>query len=222
MKKIIIGDSLKSFIEEESDFLSRKNIKIFTASNSEEILKIHGSENADLIITDIDIPGASVGQVFSSIRKDNALKDVSTIVVCDKSAIPRLQSCGANAFLTKPLNTEELFLMIEKFLDIPRRRKLRSVFQVSVKGKLKDAVFFANSENISSSGVFFETDEVLAKGDGITCSFFVGDRLTIINGEVVRIEKGIIGQYFYGIHFINLTPAVKTKLEDFMEIRRAN
>lgn len=69
MKKILITDSLKYLVSGEN-ILSRANIQIFTAASSQEILSIHKSEKADLIIIDLDMPDMPGDKLCSMLRKE--------------------------------------------------------------------------------------------------------------------------------------------------------
>ena len=222
MRKLIITENLKSIVEAGKVTLSRKNIKVFTASSAEEVLNIHRLENVNLIVTDLDIMSTSDDEIcaaLSNIREDAALKKVSIITVCDndKAVIERCYACGANTFVAKPIDSVELLSKIIKFSNISDRASLRVILNVSIKGEHKDTDFFANSENISKTGLLFVTDEVLKKDDTIKCSFFVGGMLITTNGEITRVDKRAPGQIFYGLQFLELSPFSKNIIEKFIE-----
>jgi CheY-like chemotaxis protein len=219
MKKILIVDSLKTTIEKEKNILLREDIRIFTASTSEEVLKIHRSENMDLILIDLDMPKMYGDKVCSIVRSDDALKKVSILIACfnKKPDIARCQACGANAFITKPIKSEELLRNVIKFLNITERINLRIILNIAVNYKPKNRLFFVNSENISYSGLLFETEEVLKKGDKIKSSFFIGESLINTEGKVVRVVKGEPNKNHYGVQFINLSPFSKAKIKKFIE-----
>jgi response regulator RpfG family c-di-GMP phosphodiesterase len=222
MKKLIISDGLKSLIEMGKSVLSRGEIKIFTAQTGDEILKIHKKENADLIITYLDMRGMNGDEVTAIIRSDDVLREVSIIIICEKNkyAVARCHSCRANTFMTTPLESEELFRNIRKFLYIAERKNIRVIFKCFIKGEHDEIFFYANSENISATGILFETDEVLKKGDNVTCSFFIEMKLITASGRVMRVEEKTKGMYNYGVQFTNLSPNAKAGVEGF--IRKIN
>jgi DNA-binding response OmpR family regulator len=219
MKKIIISDDLHSLVTNGKNILSRDDIKIFTASTGEKILRIHGMEKVDLIITGLDIRGLNGDMVCSAIRKDSELRKVSILLACDddKSAIAKCQACGANAFITKPVDKGELLRKILKFLNVTERVSLRVILNVGVRIDVKYDFFFANSENISSSGILFVTDRELSEGDKITCSFFIGKTLISSNGIIVRIVKKSSNELYCGMRFENLPQLSKSKIEKFVK-----
>jgi CheY-like chemotaxis protein len=218
MKKILLSRSLKAAIEQEKGFLSREYIKIFLASSGEELFNLHKKEHVDLIVSDLDMPKVYGDKVCSLIRKDDSLKKVSIIIVCNnkKADIARCQACGANAFMTKPVNPVELVRKIIKLLHVAERISLRIILNVGMKVKSRYRFFYANSENISSKGILFETYEVLTEGENITCSFFIGNNHVTTNGKVVRAIEGAQGNH-YGAQFVNLSPLTKARIEEFVE-----
>jgi len=80
--------------------------------------------------------------------------------------------------------------------------------------------FFSLSQNISSSGLLIETDSHLAKGDEISCSFFIKSHQITAQGEIVRVFKKGPTRYQYGIRFQDLDPVSKLKIEEFVKKRQ--
>ena len=63
MKKIILDEDIKAILEREQSFLDRSDVTIFSASTNEEILALHRTEKADLIIAKLDTGGMS-GEMY--------------------------------------------------------------------------------------------------------------------------------------------------------------
>jgi len=196
---------------------------IFTATSAEEAIRIHRDERVDLVIADLEMGGMGGDGMCTAIRGDETLKKVSIIIYCfnKKSARERCEACGANACLTKPVNPEVLFQKVNDLLSICRRESLRVLIRVSVEGRAGDGYFFSTSKNISTTGILLETDKVLAKGDRITCSFFLNTNQITANGEAVRVEekKGELNQY--GVKFIDLAPDAQILIEEFIKKSRS-
>ncbi len=221
MRKIIVIESLYPFLHDMSSVLTRQNIALFSASSAKELLELHTREHADLIIMDLDMPGMHGDEVCSAIRNDNALKSAFIIIACenDKAAIARCYACKANAFITRPVDAKDLFAKIKKFFaDVPERGNPRGIVEVIVRGKHKEDHFFALSENISISGILLDTYVNLQKGDLISCSFFLGEEQVSCQGKVARVAvREDSEQRQYGIHFTNLGPTEKLKIETLLK-----
>lgn len=221
MKKILVAHNIRPLLEKEKSILLRKKIEIMTATSGAEFLKLHSDELTDLIIMNLNMTGIDGDEVCTRLRQDVSLKKVSIILVCesDRSAISRCQACGANAFITRPFDDSVLFRNIKKFLFVAERQALRIIFQVFVKGEYRDRFFFANSLNISSSGVLLETDEVMEQGERNFCSFFVDQDLITLQGKVLRISEQGTKLFQYGIQFVNVSLGLQNRIEEF--IRRS-
>jgi response regulator RpfG family c-di-GMP phosphodiesterase len=221
MKKLLITENIKSIIEKGEGLLTRKDIKIFTAMSGEELIEIHLIEDVDLIIAGIGMnsDGEDFCPYLRGIRNDNRYKKVSILTICesDKSAIEKSYACGANTFITKPVDISALILKIVKLINVAERVHLRVIVNVTVLAEINGRSFYANSENISVTGMLFETDEVIENGTKVTCKFHLGKEQITADGNIVRAERRDSGQYFYGVEFTELDPSTKGKIESFIK-----
>jgi len=202
--------------------LARSDFRIFTATSGEEALTIHKREQVDLIIVDLDMSGISGDKLCSLIRNNPALKQVSVIIVCTGTAsdLQRVSRCKANAHVTKPLRPMQFLEKVGQLLDVPERKSYRVLLKVTVDGEDGRESFFCSSQNISASGILIETDKVLAKGDRISCSFFLPrSEHVVASAEVMRIAPSSNGTYHYGIRYLDLDPAYRAAIEAFIASR---
>ena len=203
MKKLLITDKIKSLIKGEWDVLLRDDIKIFTSSSGDEILKIHKSEELDFILTDLETHGKKGDDVCSIIKNEDVFKRVPIVIVCNKdlTEIARVHACKANAFIRRPVDNDTILNYINKFLFVSSRSSVRVVFHAIVKVILEDKPYFANSENMSSSGMLLASNGIFKKGEIVVCLFFIGNGGIEIKSEVVRVSKNAPDKYFYGLEF---------------------
>ena len=94
----------------------------------------------DLIITDLMMPGVNGLELCRQIRSNEIVNHIPIIVVTAKvSEEERIKGieAGADAYLTKPFNTTELRMLVERLLD--SRKTLRQKFaQIVIKGQEPD------------------------------------------------------------------------------------
>ncbi|NTW58478.1 MAG: response regulator [Nitrospirae bacterium] len=224
MKKILIAEPLRSYIEKEKSFLKREDIIVYRAATTDDLLKIHRSEKANLIISQVGMPGMSAEQLCAQIRNDEALRQVSLLMISPdmSSDRERASRCKPNAVMTLPINTAQLLERVRLLLDIPWRGSFRVLLSVAVEGDDKGNAFFCGSENISSSGLLIETDRVISKNDRVTCKFFLpGSEQIVVRGEVVRIMKRDSGKSAnqYGIRFLDIDQKARTSIASFVNER---
>jgi DNA-binding response OmpR family regulator len=222
LKKILIADSLKHLVSGEN-ILSRANTQILTASSSQEILSIHKSEKADLIIIDLDMPGMSGDGICSLLRKEPAPNPVKVLIAVEpkETDIKRAEQCGANTYITKPINSALFFSKIASLLDVQTRKAYRMPVKATVAGEMGNVKLTASTINISSTGILIESAHPLNVGDVINCSFLLPGTLAIsVKGEVVRIIKKPAGNvHQYGIRFTSISASAQRIIEDFVKSR---
>lgn len=120
-------------------FSERYNLR--TASNGEEALSKASEFVPDLIITDLMMPIMDGLEFLKKVRSSYLLNHIPVIIVSAKSTDEERLSAlrdGADVFLSKPFNSRELLLRVEKLLE--QREVLRN--------KFSNALFEKNSERL--------------------------------------------------------------------------
>jgi response regulator RpfG family c-di-GMP phosphodiesterase len=226
-KKILVIHDIKSVITKGESFFKREHVQILTSSSNEEALSIHKDEQVDLIITNLDSPQMDGKTFCSLIRDDVFLQRVSIIIVYPdiKPANEMLSQCRANAFIREPINLSLLSAKAQQLLNIAQRESLRAPVAVKVQGKYKGQPFLCISENISATGMLFQTEKIIHKGDVIACSFFLPNSVHIMTeAEIVRVvkKKTEFDTHHYGIKFSKLKRKERSAIETYTkeELRR--
>jgi len=218
MKKVLLAHDLKKPITEKSSFLERSGVAVFTAATNDDLLKVHKKEKVDLIVTKLELPGMKSEEVFSLIRKNEELRDVSVIMICKDTLAQRerVNKCNVNAFFTMPVKPVLLHLQMQQFLNIAPRKAYRAALAIAISGKFKNMPLPFRTENVSASGMLIRAEEPLAKGDGVYFSFFLPNGSHVTGyGEIARVDKvpGEPGVFLYGIKFTDVEPGVKALIE---------
>lgn len=224
MKKIIVAETLKTFIADDKAVLARNDIAITYASTDKEILSSHRTDKADLIIVDSDTSESGGDTLCYQIRREGDLRAVSIIVVCDCSVeeAERCRDFGANAVIRKPVHSKELLRKIKELLDIRERKIVREIVKISVTVSSGGGFFFAVAKNLSSSGLLFETSRVISKGSRVSCSFVLQHHV-VAQGEIARVSRihRRSGDSFeYGVRFSNLDPAARAEIKNYIRDRK--
>lgn len=222
MKKVIIVEDIKALIEKEKSFFNRTGFKIYVASTNAEALALHKAEKADLIISKLDMPDMSGEMLCSLIRDNDELRNVSIIVVCSgtKSEIERCLQCKANAYISSPVNIRVLLQEAQKLLHIAPRISLRIPISVKLNGAKREKIFNGSIENMSTSGMLFESDFILFEGDIIKCSFSLPDAINVSAiAEIVRVveKENEDDTNRYGIKFTKLSTDTLSAIEKFIK-----
>ena len=220
-RKILVVNSLEDMLQREKTILNRASFEIFSAATGREALSLHKENQVDLMIISLDLPDMSGDTLCSSIRKDPRLRQVSIILTCsnDPGCIARAERCGANAYITRPFHAGSLIEKVTKLLSVPQRHHYRVLISITIKGNSANQPFFCSSHDISATGMMIETDRHLAKGDLLSCSFFLpGFGKIVAEGEIVRTDNSAKTPR-HGIRFRYIDPEYRKCLDSFISHR---
>lgn len=95
----------------------------------------------DLILTDLMMPGMNGFDLCREIRSSIVLNHIPIIIITAKSEdVDKVQGieAGADAYLLKPFNTDELYVRIDKLLE--QRRVLREKYSQALRNNCTDTV----------------------------------------------------------------------------------
>ncbi len=219
MRKILLVNASRYFIDNGTSLLDRKDFQVFMAPSVMQALQIHRRERVNLVVTDLHLPEIGGDILCSQIRQEPDVREVSTILICNDSPDDREKAirCGANIVMKKPFTPRTLMEHVERLLAICVRRGYRVLLRARVKGATDNGVFFCTSQNLSVSGILIETDRELKLGDIISCSFYLPSAAHIVaDGELARVATQPDGKVQYGIRFINLSDQHRQEIEAFV------
>ena len=123
-EKILIADDNQYLTEILKTNFELLNYQVITAENGEEALNRAKEHVPDLIVLDIMMPKLNGYQVCRKLKSDSALRNIIVVMLTAKSAPSDKywgMDCGADVYVTKPFETEELEEIIKK--KLAERRK---------------------------------------------------------------------------------------------------
>lgn len=98
--------------------------RVVEATDGVDALKKLSSDKIDLILADINMPVMDGLKLVSLVRGNTAFKDIPIIMVTTEGAEEdrkRAIAIGANAYLPKPIQTQELLKLVTSFLSGQRK-----------------------------------------------------------------------------------------------------
>ena len=121
MKKILVADDsstmralIVSTLEAMDDF------DLVEAANGFEALRVLPREKVDLVITDINMPDINGLELVNFVRNNPNYKDTPLIIVSTEGSVRDREkglALGANAYLVKPFQPEELQQLVARLLN---------------------------------------------------------------------------------------------------------
>jgi len=119
-KRILIVEDDRLSMTLLSDFLSVHRYSVLKTSEGLEAIDLARDEHPDLILMDIRLPGISGFDVTRLLKQDNQTKAIPIIAVT-AFATPgdetKALESGCAAYITKPVNVDELLRTIGSFLS---------------------------------------------------------------------------------------------------------
>ena len=125
-KKILIVEDDSSYQEVLKAYLSSRGFAVTAAATGAEALWSLSQEKPDLIILDLMMPEMSGEHVCRLIKTDPALKDIIVFILSAKKDLQTKLNClnmGAEEYLLKPVEMEELAARVTRFLEFADRYK---------------------------------------------------------------------------------------------------
>jgi two-component system NtrC family response regulator len=147
VRKILVIDDDISFRRVLEYNLQEEGYEVVTAASGEEGLRLFDGQGADLVITDMKMPGMDGLQVLKGIRERSPETPVIIITAFGAvDAAVEAMKLGAYDYISKPFNRDELKLVVRKALQMrtlaEENRQLRT--------ELADRTDFRNMVGISA------------------------------------------------------------------------
>lgn len=120
MHKILLIEDDTTMLSLLSTFLEIEGFRITPLSGeagAEEILRRVRSENPELILMDVHLPGVSGFDLVQRMRKDEVLKSTKVIMSSGMNLGIESQQAGADGFMLKPYMPDELVKKIRETLN---------------------------------------------------------------------------------------------------------
>lgn len=169
MKTILVIEDDNDIHNLLKEILEQQHYKILNAYSGTEALMIIKKENIDLILLDLMLPGVNGEEIISKV------KDIPIIVISAKTSqedkINALLN-GANDYITKPFNTQELLARIKVQLRISKRNnqnkelKYKDMYLNEDTHKLiiqEKEIYLTKTENVIMKQLLLSPKQVVTK-----------------------------------------------------------
>ncbi|MFH1287114.1 MAG: response regulator [bacterium] len=123
-KAILIADDepyIRSLLEETLEEIGDKGVSIYIAENGEIGLELALAHEPNLIFLDVMMPKMNGYEMCAAVRKKHKLEDMHIIMLTAKGQEidrQRGMDIGANEYLTKPFDPDEIVAKANKILGL--------------------------------------------------------------------------------------------------------
>ncbi len=118
-KKILIVDDSRTDLENATNILETNGYDVIKATNGDEAIMQANTQNPQLIVLDVVMPGKDGFQTCRTIKSDEKTKDIKIVMVTTKDGKTDEywgKKQGADDYITKPYNPEDLLSSISKLI----------------------------------------------------------------------------------------------------------
>lgn len=124
MKKILIVDDelhIRLLLKQTLEDIEEEGVMLLTADNGENALETIGRERPELVFLDVMMPKLNGFEVCYAVKHDLGLKEVYIVMLTAKGQEfdrRRGLDVGADVYITKPFNPDEIVKKAREVLEI--------------------------------------------------------------------------------------------------------
>ncbi|UCH98501.1 MAG: sigma-54-dependent Fis family transcriptional regulator [Candidatus Aminicenantes bacterium] len=147
MNKLLVVEDNKSMQEMLESILSEKGYRVKTADDVADALMLLKKENFHAIISDFQLPNVNGIEFLKRIKHLNIPFILLTAFGSIELAVEAMKE-GAFDFVTKPVDPDYLFLLVEKALESTRILRENIIFKEAYASEMEKTVIIGSSPAI--------------------------------------------------------------------------
>lgn len=122
---VLIADDNPQILELIEAYLDPLGVRVISAADGQATLACVEQTRPDLILLDVMMPKKSGYEVCRILKQDPRYRDIPIVMVTalnELGDVERARECGADDFLSKPVNKLELHDRVQNLLAVRRMR----------------------------------------------------------------------------------------------------
>jgi len=204
---IMVVDDSRTIRKIVEKGLAQAGFQVVTAVNGKEALEILDRNQPDLILSDIDMPEMNGFQFCDAVHSHPDFVSIPFVVMSsnsDRAHMKRMLQYGAEAYITKPFNTDELVILVEKLLSDQFLLLLKEKERLDTEQNLMIA-------SITSLVSALEARDSYTRGHSESVAAIVSGMASLMGSTREEIERITIGGKLHDIGKIGVRDSVLLK-----------
>jgi two-component system alkaline phosphatase synthesis response regulator PhoP len=118
--RILVADDEPALLRLLEFVLGRRGYVIQGVTNGNAAIEVLKTESPELVILDVMMPGLDGYEVLTFIRETPRLEGLPVVMLTARAQLDDIQrglTLGADAYLAKPFDPEELFSVVESVVS---------------------------------------------------------------------------------------------------------
>ena len=116
--KIMIADDDPAIVDALQILLEDEGYDVSATVNGEKVMKINNGSRPDLLLLDIWMSGVNGGDICKQLKCQDTTKEIPVIMIsANRDTETIAKQSGADDFLLKPFDIDDLLQKIEKFMN---------------------------------------------------------------------------------------------------------
>ncbi len=115
-KKVMIIDDDPGILEAIKAILESENYQVIASDKADQLMELEKKDLPDLILLDLLLSGKDGREIAKSLKSNGTTKNIPIIMLsAHPSAEDASKEGGADGFLAKPFDMDELLQLVKKY-----------------------------------------------------------------------------------------------------------
>lgn len=218
--KILVVDDSTENLKLLGNNLKKHGYNILTATNGKQAIALAETKKPNLILLDIMMPEINGFEVCEALKSNVSTHNIPVIFVSALNQTNDLNnaiSIGANDYIQKPINTEELYFKVRNQLEISQRinfeRQSVTIYKKLISGNYNTIFSEQNqktdsryNENTQLVNYFADLSYPSFNHDKFTIQLFINFLRSVgINNQLIQVPERTDQIDFIGFYLLKLT-----------------
>ncbi len=226
--RVLLADDVELFLELEKTFFRRENVELLVARTGQQAYELTLAERPKLVMMDLYMPEMDGDEVCRRIRATPEIARTPVVIVTQGGRDADQQRCrdaGCDDILLKPINRHLFVATARKFLSLPDRIAPRVMARLQIHFGADPKILLTDySVNISTGGVFLETDQPLPVDTPLSLEFTLPNLTSPVccQGRVAWVNAAVEAKKpqlptGMGVQFLDLSLEIMYAIREFIK-----